>query len=204
MEKAEYSDAIILALRARYQKANATADPVGDSIYIGSIQSAVRRVSLLEKKCSMLLPESMEDMPEWERKIQYRNKNRPPVIKVAPDRTATFTLGWIEEITGESVKDRLEKIRRDMKKVWRQNVFYDSGIVQTEEFPVAWMDFKAFCMNGNFYGMVFLFEIGTRVFIGNFHCSFAQYDIWKPVMLKLFTTILSEEEKRGADESRAD
>lgn len=82
-----------------------------------------------------------------------------------------------------------KRLRGDMKKVWKQNVFYDMGKVTADGHTVAWMDFKAFCMDGSIYSLLFLFQAGNQMILGNFHCSFVQYDIWKPVILKLLTTI---------------
>ena len=84
---------------------------------------------------------------------------------------------------------RLKKIQDDMKKIWKQNVFYDMGEVYADMLPVAWMDFKSFCLNGSLYNLLFLFDFEERTVLGNFHCVFSEYDIWKPVVLKLLTTI---------------
>ena len=83
-------------------------------------------------------------------------------------------------------------IRNDMRKIWKQNVFYDIGEVVAENTPVAWMDFKAYCLDGNLYSLLFMFQTQARSILGNFHCSFPIYDIWKPVVLKLLTTIQAE------------
>ena len=72
-----------------------------------------------------------------------------------------------------------------MKKIWKQNVFYDTGEVMAENTPVAWMDFRAYCLDGNLYSMLFIFQMREQAVLGNFHCSFPKYDIWKPVILKI-------------------
>ena len=98
--------------------------------------------------------------------------------------------------TGEEeqrhVSEQMAVIRNDMKKIWKQNVFYDIGEVVAENTPVAWMDFKAYCLDGNLYSLLFMFQTQARSILGNFHCSFPIYDIWKPVVLKLLTTIQAE------------
>lgn len=203
MEEVEYSDKIILALREKCRQIQAQKEAIGDEILIGNQRITAQRTELFEGKCSMILPENMQDMPELEREVQYRSSNRPVVIKTIPDRTATFTL---DKYTAENeeVTVKLKKLCQDMKKVWKQNVFYDTGIVQAEKIQVGWLDYKAFCATGNFYAMTFLFDLEGIDYIGNFHCSFAKYDIWKPVILKLLTTIQSEGGKEEENESRAD
>ena len=90
------------------------------------------------------------------------------------------------------VSEQMAVIRNDMRKIWKQNVFYDIGEVVAENTPVAWMDFKAYCLDGNLYSLLFMFQTQARSILGNFHCSFPIYDIWKPVVLKLLTTIQAE------------
>lgn len=204
--KKDYSDKTVLELRKLYREATGKNRPAENEIWLGGSPVAVNRVELLQGKCSMVLPEIMEDMPEIERAARYRNKNRPSVIKAVPDRTAAFTLDFYreEEKRGMPVSERLFAIQKDMGKVYKQNVFYDMDIVMAEGFPVAWMDYRAFGAGGSFYVMTFLFETGGEIFIGNFHCSFKKYDIWKPVWITLLATIKSSAKKEETDESRTD
>ena len=74
-------------------------------------------------------------------------------------------------------------------KIWKQNVFYDRGEISAAGEPVVWMDLRAYCLDGSLYMILFMFQIEEQIVLGNFHCSFPQYDIWKPVVLKLLTTI---------------
>lgn len=204
--KKEYPDKTILELRKLYRETVGENRSTENEIWLGGSPVAVSRVELFQGKCSMVLPEIMEDMPAFERTVRYRNKNRPPVIKAVPNRSAAFILDFYreEEKREMPVSERLTAIQKDMEKVYKQNVFYDAGIIKAEDFPVAWMDYRAFGAGGSFYVMTFLFETGGEIFIGNFHCSFKKYDIWKPVWKTLFATIKSNVEKEETDESRTD
>lgn len=204
--KKEYPDKTILELRKLYRETVGENRPTENEIWLGGSPVVVSRVELFQGKCSMILPEIMEDMPAFERTVRYRNKNRPPVIKAVPDRTAAFTLDFYreEEKREMPVSEKLFTIQKDMEKVNKQNAFYDTGIVMAEDFPVAWMDYRAFGAGGSFYVMTFLFETGGEIFIGNFHCSFKKYDIWKPVWKTLLATIKSSVEKEETDESSTD
>ena len=90
------------------------------------------------------------------------------------------------------MSEQMAAIRNDMKKIWKQNVFYDTGEVMAENTPVAWMDFRAYCLDGNLYSFLFMFQTQAQSVLGNFHCSFQIYDIWKPVIIKILTTIQAE------------
>lgn len=138
----------------------------------------------------MLLPEMMSDMEERKATVKYRNQNRPQVIKSDSKGDVSFTFSIIPSDEREEIQlNRLKKIQDDMKKIWKQNVFYDMGEVTSDTFSIAWMDFKSFCLNGSLYNLLFLFDFEERTVLGNFHCVFSKYDIWKPVVLKLLTTI---------------
>ena len=84
---------------------------------------------------------------------------------------------------------QMKKMHNNMKKVWKQHVFYDMGHVAAEEILVAWMDFRSFCIDESIYNLLFMFQVKGQIVIGNFQCSFQEFDIWKPAILKLLTTI---------------
>lgn len=186
----EYKDKIILTLRKKYLEKQLEELPVGEEILVGTNSISLRRESLFEGKCAMLLPENMKDMPLLDRTIKYRSKNRPKVIKTDQEGDASFTFSIIPMNDDKvELQVMLRQIRNDMKKVWKQNVFYDEGEVNTDVGAVMWMDFRSYCLNGSLYNMIFLFEIEDEMVLGNFHCSFPKYDVWKPMVLKLLTTI---------------
>ncbi|MBQ6887081.1 MAG: hypothetical protein IJN54_06175 [Lachnospiraceae bacterium] len=192
MKDEEYLDRIILALRAKYQQKKAENEPIGEEMLVGVRKVSLYREVLFEGKCSIMLPETMRDMSYLDSTVKYRSQNRPQVIKTDSSGDASITFNLLPMSDTETVENilvTLEQIRSDMKKVWKQNVFYDMGEIVKGELPVAWMDFRAFCLDGSLYSMIFIFRMEEQLVLGNFHCSFPQYDIWKPVILKLLTTI---------------
>ena len=191
----EYADAVILALRQKYQEKQTEHLPVGREIFIGKNSVPLYKETLFDGACSIMLPESMVDMDRIECMVRYQNSNRPRVIKTDMDREASMTFSLLpptDEEKTDNVYEQLMKIRSDMKKIWKQNVFYDMGEVTADKMPVAWMDFRAYCLDGNLYSMLFMFQMEEQTVLGNFHCSFPKYDMWKPVILKLLTTIQVE------------
>lgn len=196
MKEAEYADRIILALREEYRAKQEEGKPLKEDLMIGSSRIPLHREELFGGECSIMLPETLRDMEYLDSVVKYRNQNRPKIIKTDINRDATITFDLLpitdmEESADVSVK--MDEIRDNMKKVWKQNVFYDKGEVQADGLPVAWMDFRAFCIDGSLYSMLFMFHTGNQVVLGNFHCSFPQYDIWKPSILKILTTIQMSE-----------
>ena len=117
------------------------------------------------------------------------------MIKTDAERDASMTFSILSPADvedAEPVTEQLAKIRSDMKKVWKQNVFYDIGQVAADGGSVAWMDLRTYCLDGNLYSMVFLFRAGKQTVLGNFHCSFPMYDVWKPTVLKLLATVQTD------------
>lgn len=189
MKEMECMDGDILALKSKYKKKQLERRAVGSELEVGINYIPLYRAALFGGICSIMLPETMMDMDYMESVVKYRNQNRPPIIKTDGDRDVTMTFNMLPMQDKESVIERIEKIRGDMKNVWKQNVFYDVGEVMAGGAQVAWMDFKAFCLNESLYSMIFLFSLGEQMILGNFHCSFPMYDIWKPAVLRLLTTI---------------
>ena len=192
MERAEYTDKIILALRTKYQEKRTEHLPVEKEIILRGKKIALNREILFEGKCSILLPEIMVDMDYPNRVIRYRNSNRPQIIKTDYKSGATMTFSLLpmtEMIEAKSISEQMKIIRSDIMKVWKQNVFYDQGEISEDGEPIVWMDFRAYCMDGSLYTILFMFQVEEQIVLGNFHCSFPQYDIWKSVVIKLLTTV---------------
>lgn len=192
MKEPEYIDSVILALRTKCVEKQVENQQISENIQIGLNKVSLYREKLFGGKCSIMLPESLSDMNVRYRMIKYRNQNRPQIIKTDFKGDATITFSLLPMEDNESAADistRMEKLHGDMRKVWKQYVFYDTGEVEAEEVLVAWMDFRSFCIDGSIYNLLFMFQAEEQIVLGNFHCSFPQYDIWKPVVLKLLMTI---------------
>lgn len=192
MKEPEYIDSVILALKTKCDEKQDEQQQISDTIHIGVNRISLYREELFEGKCSIMLPEIMSDMDDKYKRIKYRNQNRPQIIKTDfnCDTTITFSLLPIPDIENAAdISAQMEKLHEDMKKVWKQYVFYDTGQVEAGELSVAWMDFRSFCMDGSIYNLMFMFHVEERIVLGNFQCSFPQYDMWKPTVLKLLTTV---------------
>lgn len=190
MTEVEYADKVILVLRTQYLLEQAKNQTIGEEICIGLSKKLLQRVVLFEGKYSMLLPDNFVDMDDLKKKVRYRSQNRPQIIKnneEEKDVSITFNLLTMECEKGENCLQKLKNIQANMKRIWKQNVFYDIGELPT--IPIAWMDFRSYCLEGSLYSLIFLLELENEIVLGNFHCSFMRYDIWKPVVLKLLGTI---------------
>jgi len=153
-------------------------------------QQGFREISLYDGLCTIMLPAYMHEMERRNRFAKYRSLTRPDVVITDKDADAAFTFSRAGQAaeTGEP-EQRMEKLRADMQKVWKRAVFYDMGMVMAGEIPVPWMDCKTFCLDGGLYCLLFLIEIQGQLILGNFHCSFPQYDKWKPMVLRALATI---------------
>ena len=190
--EAEYADRMILALREKCKERQSGQTDTGTEIAVGLSQQELYREEMFGHKYSILLPVILADMDSSIIRAKYPNNNRPQIIKTDQDNDVTMTFSIMPGQETEEQTDILlymRSLRNDMKKIWKQNVFYDLGKVMAGGHTVGWMDFKAFCIDGSIYSLMFLFQAGEQMVLGNFHCSFVQYDIWKPVILKLLTTI---------------
>ena len=94
------------------------------------------------------------------RYAKYRSLTYPEVVMTDENADATFTFSFAGQATeGEEPEQRMERLRADMQKVWKQAVFYDTGVVMAGDIPVPWMDCKTFCLNGSLYCLLLLFKL---------------------------------------------
>lgn len=189
------TDQLILELRRKYRQVQPDTQ--------AREQQEFQEVALYDGLCTIMLPANLHDMKREHRYAKYRSLTCPEVVMTDENTDATFTFSFAGQAAeGEEPEQRMEGLRADMKKVWKQAVFYDTGVVMAEDIPVPWMDCKTFCLDGSLYCLLFLFELQGKLILGNFHCSFPQYDRWKPVVLRVLETI----EKKGGrnDEGLSD
>ena len=190
-DKEQYPDRIILALRKKQQIIQLENTSMEELLEKKEIAGFSRKY-FAGQKFSLFLPEELQEMPEGEQIVKYPNRNRPEIILTDKDRDATLTFSRLS-LTGEQknkgVKNRLMVIQREMKKRWKQQVFYETGVVKARQMDVAWMDYRGFCLDGSLYSLLFLFLLPGKLVLGNFHCRFIHYDRWKTIILKLLETI---------------
>ena len=188
----EFIDSTIIALKEKCKERQVTYQQTEGSVLIASDKISLHRELLFGGNFSMMLPDTMRDMDSVDRIIKYRNQSRPKVIKTdfQADVTISFNLLQAENVDEtENVDVQMQKIRDDLRKIFKQNVFYDIGEVMTGEISIAWMDYRSFCIDGSLYNLLFLVQIEGEMLLGHFHCSFLRYDVWKPVILKLLETV---------------
>lgn len=182
MNKDNHQDRLILELRRKYKQEH-SAVPVRE-------RKGFKERILYGGLCTIMLPAYMQDMAQKDRLAKYRNLLHPDVAVTDGNADATFTFSSVGGAAGsENPEQRMEKLRADMRKVWKQAVFYDKGTVMAGEIPVPWMDCRTFCLDTSLYCLLFLFAVQGRLILGNFHCRFPEYDRWKPAALGVLETI---------------
>ena len=193
MYQETYQDELFLKLRRKYRQEQ--------SDVLAKEQQGFQEMLLYDGLCTIMLPAYVHDMELRKRFAKYRSLSRPYLVITDSDADATFTFSHAGQAAeAQEPEQRIKMLRTDMKKVWKQIVFYDMGMVMAGDISVPWMDCKTFCLDGSLYCLLFLFEIQGQMILGNFHCSFPQYDRWKPIVLRVLATI----KEGGYDERLSD
>ena len=193
MKQDNYQDRLILALRRKYKQEQSDI-PVRE-------RKGFKEHILYGGLCKVMLPAHMQDMEPKDRLVKYRTALCPDVAITDGNADATFSFSSAGQAAEtENTEQRMEKLREDMQKVWKQAVFYDKGTVRAGEIPDPWMDCRTFCLDTSLYCLLFLFAVQGRLILGNFHCRFPEYDRWKPVVLGVLETI----EEGGGHERLSD
>lgn len=182
MEDKQYPDQVILELRKECEKRQ-------KSSLLLKI-SDLRKIAVYEKAAYMMIPAEWESMSAVWRCAKYNRSDRPEIIMTDTHGDATITFSAIGEMDESiGIRQRLIQLRDDMQQVWNQIIFYGMGTIKAGEKDVEWMDCKTFCIDSELYSLLFLFSVRDRLILGNFHCSFAIYDRWKPKILEMLSTI---------------
>lgn len=197
-DKEQYPDKIILALRKK-QQIKKLENTRMEELLKKKEMTGFSRKYFAGQKFSLFLPEELQEMPEGEQSIKYPKLNRPEII--LSDRYGNATLAFsclplMREQKDKEVEDTVKEIHQEMKKRWKQQVSYETGVVKTGELKVAWLDYRGFCLDESLYSLLFLFFLQEEMILGNFHCSFVDYDRWKPIVLKLLETIETRREEK--------
>ena len=192
----EYGSEFIPALKYHYVQKRIQKQKIRKYAWIGTDKIPVHRESLFDGKCSILLPDTLIDMEVTDEIVGYRSLQSPQIVKAGSNGNAVLTFSLIPKaeagMEAMDDSDRLEKLCQDMKKKWKQDVYYGTGEVQAGGLKVPWMGLKSFCEKGNIYSFIFLFDINGDIVLGNFYCHFQHYAIWKPVSPKLLATLESK------------
>lgn len=196
MGKVQYYDELIFSFRQKYNREKLENMNLKEEIILENERISLHREFLLEEKFSMLLPEMWRNMEKWETAIRYRSLNGVYEIREAKNGDAVIIFQRIteqDERKTVEVREQFDLLCCNMKELWKQNVYYDTGVVWTKELEIPWIEMKSFCLTGSVYCIIFLFKLDGEIVLGNFHCAFERYDVWKPVVIKLLETLQIED-----------
>ena len=121
--------------------------------------------------------------------------------KVQPQRTELYEYlhTYMEELFQDSCRAVQTILDTDSAKIWehfqdavRECLEKTKSLQQQNQKGI--LHYLAFSpmQYASFYSLLFMFQAQAQSVLGNFHCSFQIYDIWKPVIIKILTTIQAE------------
>ncbi|GFI03493.1 hypothetical protein IMSAGC005_02330 [Lachnospiraceae bacterium] len=140
---------------------------------------------------SIQIPKEFEQADAQSAAAVFWSEKRPPVILITPKREEGLTFQFLsEEMAGETLSGCRRRIKQLTEQIDERCVYYDMG----EETGTAWFDYKSFAKSRTVYNLIFLFQAGGKKILGTFYCIFEKYDIWKPMILKMLSTIRTKEE----------
>ena len=124
-------------------------------------------------------------------KAKYFSKNRPQIVFKDENGESNLML--------QSMKRDLVNESDDLKSAKRAIYFndstvrvYDEGKIIKENYTAVWFDYKNFVSNECIYNLLFIISAGRRSVFGAFNCMFENYDIWKPIVLKILKNVRIE------------
>ena len=164
-----------------------------EGIYMdGRILSFSRREIL--ETFSVVLPDSMKEMPEIYAKIKYPSEFRPQIILTTVDLSVNmgFTV-FPEEMNTDDRMGLLGYIQAALNRSDPGCRMYPRE--SFKEVPGGCFAFRSHAMDSDLYNMLMIASVGDNLVQGTFNCYYWDYKKWKKTVLEMWETIREKEEE---------
>lgn len=184
-----YIDEEILELRELQKKQKYALLETG--MYIDHEVIEFDRVSLFEKKISIMLPKTFVTMPHNMMKIKYQSENRPQLIKTSLDTSVNFYFSYFENVTinENEVGIAIRQAHDALKKTNPAFVFYDEKEEKRETSTIGWFDYKSYGLDEQMYNIMAVTPIDGKLLHVGFNCRFRFRNEWKPSAIQVLSSI---------------
>lgn len=139
------------------------------------------------------IPNKFEEAKSSDAADIFWSENRPTVIFLTKKKNEGITFQTLKkEELGIDISIYCKKIRDAIDQMDDRTVFYEQGVTGETD-RIHWLEYKAFAANERIYRFVFWFQAKDKIVMGTFFCLFKNYNIWKPIVFEMLSTIRMEE-----------
>mgnify|MGYP001031325684 CR=1 FL=1 len=144
---------------------------------------------------TVMLPDSMQVMPEEYARIRYPSHFRPALILTTSDLAVNLGFTLIRQDTEDMDTNAVaEGTRAAVRRAHPDFRTYPS--VCLSENRGSWFAFRSHALDSDVYNLLLTMAAGKYLLQGSFNCPYQIYEKWKPVALMIWETIeeIKEEE----------
>ncbi|MCL2815997.1 MAG: hypothetical protein FWD23_15485 [Oscillospiraceae bacterium] len=159
-------------------------------VIMGEEKIIFNRRFLLDKKFSIIMPETFKLMPKELAEIKYPSVNRPNFIYTNEDTTVNFSFTHREEeASNEEIPAFKDAVQELAMRMYPASSVIDSDTLEAGGKNISYYDYIAPALDMNIYTLVFLFSLEGRVVLGGCNCPEHKFDDWKPVFLQMLGSV---------------
>jgi hypothetical protein len=151
-----------------------------------------KRKFLLDKKISVIMPETFTLMTKEIADIKYPSIHRPDLIYTNEEASVDFSLSHEEdEAPNEDIPEIRDVIQEVVMRLYPASSVIDSETITIEAsgLNISYYDFIAPALDMDAYTMTFVFSLDGRAVAGGFSCPDDETDTWKPIFLQMLESL---------------
>lgn len=161
-----------------------------NGIFIKEELIKFRKTELFDGQVAVMLPEHYVDMPMQMQEIKYPSVHRPQIIKTNEAGNINFAFSLLDSpLEKEAVRETTRQMKKLIRKVQPSNVFHDEGIVEKENTAIGWFDYKSPAIDEPLFNLMYCASINGKTLQGIFNAPYAEWKIWKEIMIDVAGTI---------------
>lgn len=192
----DYYDQQVLLMRRNEKRADNTL--LEEGIYVGEHLMMFSRMELIDKRISVLLPESFIDLPAEMAKMKYPSEERPQEIKSSLDTTVNFTFRLFlnEAMSSIQTEPTLKQYTTFLTKMNPSIKVLEKGSAGREGGCVSWLQYKSFAVDGQVFNVSYVTSIDEKMFFGGFNCFFEDRLDWFPAVQQVLESLQDNRKAR--------
>lgn len=164
-----------------------------DGFYMDGKVMRFDRKKLLET-LSVLLPDTMKEMPKVYARIKYPSEFRPQKIFTTVDLSVNmgFT-AFPREIQNKDIRQLSERMKSAIHRANPDYRMYSTACLS--EIGGAWFAFRSHAMDSDLYNMMLAVPVGAKLVQCSFNCYYKEYPKWEKVILMMWESIRALEQE---------
>lgn len=165
-------------------------DEIQTEFTINNSKVILVQKEIIEKKFSILIPQTFSIMSEELAKIKYPTEQRPKIIYTNEAGTVNVAFSHTQnKAMNSQIKDFKNYLKEVLTNQYGSATWYSERIETISGKNVGILELLTPAIDTNIYNLIFFFELNGRLMMGTFNCTEKEMDDYKPVANSIFKSI---------------